>query len=127
MITCCAMQLCRTFSERGACPYGARCRFIHTFLPPNGSPTSVATSSPFAATSDSSSGDRSPVPVTPQEQAALTGGQRLPALGKANSAPGSCGQAVGDNSTLLGHLGAALAASKTTTGNIMYPHRIGSG
>ncbi|KAF7339948.1 hypothetical protein MVEN_01912500 [Mycena venus] len=31
-------EICRTFWVSGSCPYGKRCCFIHTELPPNGAP-----------------------------------------------------------------------------------------
>ena len=27
------LQICRTFAQKGSCPYGIRCRFIHLALP----------------------------------------------------------------------------------------------
>jgi hypothetical protein len=39
-------EICRTFWVSGSCPYGKRCCFIHTELPPSGTPPGADGSSP---------------------------------------------------------------------------------
>jgi hypothetical protein len=113
-------QLCRTFAERGACPYGARCRFIHNYIPPISSPAAASAPAPSLEQYSISGALHMPQQDLFQ-QASLGCVSSLLGTPFSMALPSAISQAMPECGGALGQLGAALGAGSNGAASVIFP------